>query len=115
MNIDAMAKAAFDNARAHGFHDRDRTVGEDAALLHSEVSEFFEAFRDGEFDVRYNPFKGDKPEGLMSELADLVIRAGDTAERLRRAGIVSQTLGEAIVEKMAYNKTRPPKHGGKNV
>jgi NTP pyrophosphatase (non-canonical NTP hydrolase) len=114
MNIDEMASAAYNNARAHGFHDVDRTVGDEAALLMTEVAEFFEAFRSGTLDVTYREVDG-KPEGLMSELADIVIRVGDTAERLFRAGLVSQTLQQAIQEKMAFNKTRPMMHGGKKL
>jgi len=114
MRIDEMAEAAFNNAAAHGFHDKERSVGDDASLLHTEVSEFYEAFRSGEHGVHYR--EGDsKPEGMMSELADIAIRLGDTAERLRRAGLVTQTLGEAIIEKMAYNKTRPYMHGNKRL
>lgn len=48
-----------------------------------------------------------KPEGMASELADIVIRVGDLAERL---GI---NLGQAVEEKHAYNLTRSHKHGGK--
>lgn len=115
MRIDEMAEAAYNNAHAHGFHDHERTVGDDAALLMTEVAEFFEAFRNGQIEVSYREHDG-KPEGVMSELADIVIRCGDTAERLRRLGDYRlQTLGEAVVEKMAFNKTRPFRHGGKRI
>ena len=48
-----------------------------------------------------------KPEGFPTELADVVIRVGDLAGRL---GI---DLAAVIGEKMAYNITRPYRHGGK--
>ena len=44
---------------------------------------------------------------MASELADIVIRVGDLAERL---GI---DLGRAVEEKHAFNLTRAMKHGGK--
>lgn len=54
----------------------------------------------------YGPIPG-KPEGVPSEIADIVIRAFDFAEE---AGI---DLAHVIEEKLAYNATRPHKHGGK--
>lgn len=48
-----------------------------------------------------------KPEGVPSELADVVIRAFDFADE---AGI---DLAAIIDEKLAYNQTRPHLHGKK--
>jgi NTP pyrophosphatase (non-canonical NTP hydrolase) len=48
-----------------------------------------------------------KPEGVASELADIVICVGDLAARL---GI---DLGRAVEEKHAFNETRALRHGGK--
>ena len=50
-----------------------------------------------------------KPEGVPSELADIVIRCFDFASE---AGI---DLGAIIVEKLEYNATRGRMHGGKKV
>lgn len=46
-----------------------------------------------------------KPDGFAFELADVVIRAFDQAERME------VDLPRAIVEKMDYNKGRPHRHG----
>lgn len=48
-----------------------------------------------------------KPEGIPSELADIIIRVGDAAAEY---GI---DLGQETLLKQAYNSTRPHKHGGK--
>lgn len=48
-----------------------------------------------------------KPEGVPAELADIFIRIGDAAAEY---GI---DLEEEVILKMAYNSTRPQKHGGK--
>ena len=47
-----------------------------------------------------------KPEGFPAELADLLIRVGDLAAAL---GI---DLDFEVRRKMAYNETRPYRHGG---
>ncbi len=48
---------------------------------------------------------GAKPEGIPSELADVVIRVG------HYAGANGIDLAGAVREKMVYNSTRPFKHG----
>jgi hypothetical protein len=50
---------------------------------------------------------GAKPEGIPSELADVIIRVA------HYCGANGIDLAEAVREKTAYNKTRPFKHGGK--
>lgn len=105
----------------NGWFENDRTVGDDVALLHSEVSEMFEAFRDGGLadhtlyeideggkvvaDSTLNP----KPEGFGSECADVLIRLLDTCER---RGI---DLDYEYARKIAHNRTRGHRHGGKLV
>ena len=48
-----------------------------------------------------------KPEGLGSELADIVIRVFDLA------GMLKIDIANEIERKMRYNVTRPYRHGGK--
>ena len=49
-----------------------------------------------------------KPEGVTSELADVLIRIFDFC------GKYQLPLGKILIEKMEYNKKRPYRHGGKN-
>lgn len=77
------------------------------ALIHSEVSEALEALR--EAGVESWTRADGKPEGLASELADVVIRAMDLCESL---GI---DLEASILAKHAFNRTRTARHGGKRV
>jgi len=90
------------------------TFGEYIALLHSEVSEALEAYREHGFADATEPFDAEydwpeppKPEGVGSELADVLIRLIDTADA---HGI---DLAFEYHRKMAYNQTREYRHGGK--
>ena len=115
---DALSRAAIINivskhlhrvAKSKGWHDgelnRDLFISNQVANIHGEVSELWEAFRAGKLDEEC-----DKNIGLTcleEELADIIIRACDTAWRL---GV---NIGYAVVRKSAYNETRPHRHGGK--
>jgi NTP pyrophosphatase (non-canonical NTP hydrolase) len=85
--------------------DGDRNFGEMIALVHSELSEALEAWRKHD---RWFYRQGDdaKPEGIGIELTDAIIRIFDI---LHWHG---QDIDMMIREKMAYNATRPHRHGG---
>lgn len=104
-------------------------------LIITEVSEAIEELRNGHgIGERYHTINGEqvyrgtegadwqnasnsaswtgvpaKPEGVPSELADVVIRCFDLAHE---AGI---DLSDAIFEKLEYNSTRGRMHGGKKI
>jgi NTP pyrophosphatase (non-canonical NTP hydrolase) len=110
MRIKEMQKRAWLNAEAKGFHDQKRSVPEALCLIHSEVSEALECYRDGEMVTTINwDDKPGKPEGFASELADIAIRLFDTCEDLHI------DLEHEIEIKHQYNVTRPHLHGGKKL
>lgn len=104
---------------ANGWYDRSRTFSDEIALLHSEVSEMFEAYRshgleDFTHDGHMHLADGDdckvcKPKGVGSEAADILIRLLDTCSRY------NINLGEELIRKLDYNMTREYRHGNKIV
>jgi hypothetical protein len=107
----------------------ERNFGEVIALMHSELSEAYEEYRNGhamnevyyrhelvpgsDFEIEVDSEtevtfkKPGKPEGIPVELVDVLIRIFDWA------GYYKISLGEILAKKMHYNTTRPYRHGGK--
>lgn len=106
-------KEIHQNAVDHGWWENkpaisitlDETLSK-LALVHAEVSEGVEEVRKGKDFYGYRVENG-KPEGLVVELADAVIRIADLCEALEL------DLEQAIIQKHMFNKTRPYKHGKK--
>lgn len=120
LTISDMVQRSFEGAKAKGFHDvesmkdqiRAYSLPARLCLIHSEVSEALESYRKDPSHLQ--PFwideeKGGKPEGILSELADVVIRVGDLC------GVEGWDLASAITEKLAFNLTREHLHGGKRL
>lgn len=108
MKINELVKRAHQNAINKGWYEEPRTFGELIALMHSELSEALEEFRNDR-GLREVYFEGDKPCGIPIELADVCIRIFDAC------GHLNIDLEEAIQLKMKYNETRSYKHGGKTI
>ena len=101
--IRAVQEEIHQTAVEKGWWDGARSDGELIALMHSELSEALEALRN------HNPPDDKIPHfnGAEAELADCIIRILDMAEAR------GWNIADALVAKMAYNKTREHKHGGK--
>lgn len=102
-NID---KGWRDNYRQRSPRELAEFVAAQLMLIVSEAAEAVEDVRNNLFAPCTNAQTG-KPEGLPSELADIVIRTLDLADML---GI---DMTRALEEKHSYNLGRAHRHGGK--
>ena len=101
--IDALSAVLHENALEKGFWDGEIThdkIGNKLALVHSEVTEVLEAIRKN---------KGSKE--VVEEMADIVIRLLDLYAAMRNAEMITDSLEEALENKINKNKERPRLHG----
>lgn len=134
MEIKDLIKQAHQTAVEHGWWENERNFGEQIALMHSELSETLEEYRNHKrmTEIYYEckqkgqqcnyckdgicqcickedpfPCSYAKPCGIPTELADCIIRIADTC------GKYGIDLDQVLKIKMDFNKIRPYKHGGK--
>lgn len=102
-----MQREIHETAKSKGWYDNPPSFFDRIALIHSEISEALESYRNNE-DAHFTRDCG-KPDGYGIELADAVIRIMDCCEYM------NLDLEALMLTKMAYNKTRPFRHGGKKI
>ena len=132
MNINELAKEVHDNAVAHGWWEKPPTIPEALCLIHSELSEALEEYREGNpliygtcalaaEDCKYSgvcdrvgrPGEGEgvdgpcKPEGIAVELADVIL---PTLDLMAALGV---DVDAVVMAKHKYNLGREYRHGGK--
>lgn len=112
--------------RANGWYDVERSVSDELILIVGEVAEAHEEDRKGRgpTDRYYRGAAGglsmmfhsgeketplNKPEGIPSEMADILIRVLDFCWRF------DIDIDGVVAEKLAYNATRGHRHGGKRI
>jgi len=113
LTITELVNLSYKNAVNKGFWGDDpenpqpRNVGEMLMLIVSEVAEAMEIDRAGVDLEHVMTMTTGKPEGFLVELADVVIRVADLAGRYGGG----QNFEDIVLQKMAYNESRPHKHG----
>jgi len=94
-SIKQWQKEVHENAIKHGFWENERHTLVLLCLVHSEVSEAVEGYRNREDEL------------FKEELADVVIRVMDICEKF------DIDLEKEILRKHEINKKRSYRHGGK--
>ena len=97
-------------AKEKGWYDGEgRNIGEALMLIVTEAAEAMEDVRVGRMVTVHILESGNicKPEGFPIEIADILIRCLDLC------GYLNIDIEEAVRQKVAYNRTRPVRHGGK--
>ena len=82
----------------------------DADFLQDDINvlnRFLEEYRNGHGATEIYFSDSGKPEGIPTELADVIIRVLDYC------GYAGIDIDAAISQKHEYNKSRPYRHGGK--
>ena len=100
----SMSAEVYGWAGRKGWNYPPPTFGEAIALIHSECSEALEAYRDNGLA---DSTSTDKPEGVGSEFADILIRL------LHYSALFGIDLDAEYERKMEYNNTRTHRHGGR--
>ncbi|MEI7497682.1 MAG: hypothetical protein WCK11_00165 [Candidatus Falkowbacteria bacterium] len=90
----------FATKKGLGINPEEINTPEKFVLLHSEVSEAYEAYRRGRMDGK---------DGLSEELADIAIRL------FQLAIIFKIDLGQEIVKKIDYNQHREWQHPNETI
>lgn len=134
MNINELAKEVHENAVAHGWWEKPPTLPEALCLIHAELSEALEEYREGNpliygtcalaaEDCKFSsvcdrvgrPGEGEgidgpcKPEGIAVELADVILR---TLDLMAALGV---DVDAVVMAKHKYNLGREYRHGGKKL
>ena len=131
MTVNEFAKAIHENAVAHGWYDTPVDFPTVAVMVHAEISEAVEEWREGN-PLVYGTcalaadgckFSGVcdrvgepggvgvdgpcKPEGIAVELADVILR---TLDLMAALGV---DVDAVVMAKHKYNLGREYRHGGK--
>ncbi len=97
INLTELATENHQNNINKGWYDTNPTIPELLCMIHSEVSEVTDAYRNNRDDE------------IGEELADIILRTLDLATYLKI------DIHNKVLRKLEFNKSRAYHHGGKRV
>lgn len=95
-------KSIWKNADKHGWHNPPATFGEDVALIHSELSEALQKYREGGISTEQ------QKEAIAMEMADAVLRIFSCMYKNN-----IRNFEDIVWRKHFDNLRRPYRHGNK--
>ena len=108
MTIEELMAEAHATATEKGWHEEGADMTRLPTMLMMMVSELAEALEEYRAGCGFGLYMRDgKPEGVVVELADVLIRIADTCK------FYGMDLPYALRLKLDYNRTRAHRHGGK--
>lgn len=113
--LNTLRDFCYAEAKAKGWHTDGVAphMGNFCANLHGEVSELWESHRNNTLQKLCDKAKKMEESGITpltcgeEEIADIIIRALDTSAAF------NIDVEKAVQNKLAYNRTRSHRHGGK--
>lgn len=107
LSINDIMSDGFQTIKDKGFYVEEQDFLSSLMMVCEELGEACSAYRNGKSFLSIETSEGGKPEGIAVELGDAITRICVIAEKY------GMPLPRAIRDKMAYNKKRAFKFGGK--
>ncbi len=115
LDLNTLSREVHELAVKKGWYDADalQTDAESVMMIVTECAETVEEMRRGR---RVFVVNGEgRPEGVLVELADTLIRTLDLMQHVIERDMPNLTIEKVVLAKHDFNKGREHQHGGKRL